>query len=100
MPAEQNYKPIEGEALALVNGLKKSKYFTLGCQDLLVTTDHKSDRHLEEIENPMLKNLKEKTLEVYKKGLRRCVKLQGFGEGDCYKVQPYFLGIVPKSKTG
>ena len=67
-PAEQNYKPIEGEALAVVYGLKKSKYFTLGCQDLLVTTDHKplvkimSDRHLEDIENPRIENLKEKTL--------------------------------------
>ena len=40
----------------------------LGCKDLIVATDHKpllkilSDRHLHEIKNPRLFNLKEKTL--------------------------------------
>ena len=34
--AEQNYVAIEGEALAIAWALEQSKYFTLGCEDLLV----------------------------------------------------------------
>ena len=66
--AESNYSPIEGECLAVVKALKKTKYFTLGNDELVVTTDHKplikilGNRKLEEIDNPRLLSLKEKTL--------------------------------------
>ena len=68
-PAESRYAPIEGEALAVVYGLRQTKYYTLGCPDLHVVTDHKpllgvlGDRSLNEIGNRRLLNLKEKTLE-------------------------------------
>ena len=66
--AESNYSPIEGECLAVVKALKKTKYFTLGNDNLIITTDHKplvkilNNRKLEEIDNPRLLSLKEKTL--------------------------------------
>ena len=66
--AESRYCPIAGESLALVDALQKTKYFTLGCRDLIIATDHKpllkvmGDRALVDIENPRLFNLKEKTL--------------------------------------
>ena len=66
-PAESRYSPSEGEALAVVNALEKTKYFTLGCNDLTVGTDHKpllglfKDRSLDGIDNPRLRRLKEKT---------------------------------------
>ena len=69
--AESRYSPVEGEALAVTYGLHKCRYYVLGCQDLLVATDHQpllkifSDRRLDEIENPRLLRLKEKTL-IYK----------------------------------
>ena len=66
--AEKSYAPIEGECLAVVRALNKCKYFILGCEDLIVVTDHKpllkilGDRNLEDISNPRLIKLKEKTL--------------------------------------
>ena len=66
--AEANYAPIEGEALAVVEALQKARYFVLGCDDLTIAVDHKpllkifGDRSLNEINNPRLRNLKEKTL--------------------------------------
>ena len=39
--AESNYSPVEGEALAVVKALRKTRYFILGCEDLIVVTDHK-----------------------------------------------------------
>ena len=39
--AEQHFAPIEGEALAVAWGLEQMRYFTQGCDDLLVVTDHK-----------------------------------------------------------
>ena len=69
--AESRYSPVEGEALGVTYGLYKCRYYVLGCQDLLVATDHQpllkifSDRRLDEIENPRLLRLKEKTL-IYK----------------------------------
>ena len=65
--AEQNYWPTEGEALAVVWALEDSRFFTLGCTDLEVQTDHKplvkllGDRTLDEIQNRRLVNLKERT---------------------------------------
>ena len=66
--AESNYSPVEGECLAVVKALRKARYFILGCDDLTVVTDHKpllkvlGNRKLEEIYNPRLLSLKEKTL--------------------------------------
>ena len=66
--AESRYAPIEGEALAVVEALKKAKHFVLGCSDLTIAVDHKpllkvfGDRSLEDIDNPRLIRLKEKTL--------------------------------------
>ena len=67
-PAESRYSPIEGEALAVAYALHQTKYYILGCDDLIVATDHKpllqilNDRPLAEIQNRRLLNLKEKTL--------------------------------------
>ena len=66
--AESRYAPIEGEALAVVHALQKSRHFVLGCEELIIAVDHKplikvfGDRSLEDINNPRLLNLKEKTL--------------------------------------
>ena len=65
--AESRYAPVEGEALAVADALDKSRYFVLGCDDLIVAVDHKpllkilGDRSLEGIPNARLRNL-EKTL--------------------------------------
>ena len=65
---EENYAPIEGEALAVAWALDQTKFFTLGCPDLTVVVDHRplvkifSDRLLDEIDNPRLFSLKQKTL--------------------------------------
>ena len=67
-PAEERYAPIEGEALAVAWGLEQTKYFTRGCKDLLVVTDHKpllkilSDKALDEITNYRMFSLKQRTL--------------------------------------
>lgn len=69
--AESRYSPVEGEALAVTYGLHKCRYYVLGCQNLLIATDHQpllkifSDRKLDDIENPRLLRLKEKSL-IYK----------------------------------
>lgn len=66
--AESRYAPVEGEALAVVDALDKSRYFVLGCADLMIAVDHKpllklfGNRSLEDISNGRLRNLKEKTL--------------------------------------
>ena len=67
-PAEQRYAAIEGEALAVAWGLEQSRYFTQGCDNLVVVTDHKpltkilGDRTLDEITNTRLFRLKQRTL--------------------------------------
>ena len=59
---------MEGEALAVAWSLEQTKYFTLGCYDLDVVTDHKpltkllGDRRFDEIDNPRLFRLKRRTL--------------------------------------
>ena len=69
--AEQRYAAIEGEALAIAWGLEQSKYFTQGCPNLIVVTDHKplkkifGDRTLDEIPNTRLFRLKQRTLPWY-----------------------------------
>ena len=69
--AEERYAAVEGEALAVAWGLEQSKYFTQGCPNLIVVTDHKpltklfGDRTLDEIENTRLFRLKQRTLPWY-----------------------------------
>ena len=66
--AESRYAPVEGEALAVVDALDKARHFTLGCDNLIIAVDHKpllkvfGDRSLNDIPNPRLRNLKEKSL--------------------------------------
>ncbi len=66
--AEQRYAAIEGEALAVVWGLEQTRYFTQGCDNLVVVTDNKplvkifGDRTLDEITNSRLFPLKQHTL--------------------------------------
>ena len=66
--AEQRYAPVEGEALAVAWSLEKTKYFTQGCRNLLVVTDHKplvkimGDRTLDEISNTRIFRLKQRIL--------------------------------------
>ena len=66
--AETRYKPTEGEALAIAWSLEHSRMFTLGCTDLLISTDHKpllgifKDRDLNSIKNPRIQDFKEATL--------------------------------------
>ena len=68
IPAESRYSPVEGEALAVAVGLESSRYYTLGCRQLYVATDHKplltilNDRALDTIANPRLLRIKERTL--------------------------------------
>jgi len=67
-PAETRYAPVEGEALAITWALEQTRYFTQGCDNLLIVTDHKplvklfGDRTLDEIANPRLFRLKQRTL--------------------------------------
>ena len=67
-PAEERYAAIEGEALAVAWGLEQTRYFTQGCKDLIVVTDHKplvkifGDRTLDEISNTRLFRIKQRTL--------------------------------------
>ena len=81
--AESRYRPIEGEALAVVDALHKARHFVLGCSNLIVAVDHKpllkifGDRSLEKIPSCRLRNLKEKSLRfnfkmVYIRGVKHC----------------------------
>ena len=66
--AEERYAAIEGEALAIAWGLEQTRYFTMGCKDLIIVTDHKpllrifNDRTLDEIPNMRLFRIKQRTL--------------------------------------
>ena len=68
---ELRYAPVEGESLAVAWALEQSRYFTLGCDDLVVATDHKplvkifGDRALDEIKNSRIFRLKQRTLPWY-----------------------------------
>ena len=59
---------MEGEALAIAWSLEQTRYFTLGCKELSVVTDHKpllgffTNTSLDDIANPRLFALKQKTL--------------------------------------
>lgn len=66
--AERRYAPIEGEALAVAWALEDTKFFTLGCRNLTVATDHKplvkilGDQALGLVTNPRLFRIKQRTL--------------------------------------
>ncbi|KAK3875649.1 hypothetical protein Pcinc_019503 [Petrolisthes cinctipes] len=66
--AEKRYAPIKGEALAVAWALEDSRFFTMGCRDLIITTDHKQlvkilrDQALDDITNPRLFRLNQRTL--------------------------------------
>ena len=63
--AEERYAPVEGEALAVAWALEQTRFFTLGCDDLIIVTDHKpltkllGDMMLDEIHNTRLFRLKQ-----------------------------------------
>ena len=67
-PAESRYSPVEGEASAVVYGLESCRMFVMGCPHLIVAVDHQpllkilNDRDLDDIKNPRLQGLKERTL--------------------------------------
>lgn len=66
--SEKNYAPVEGEALGVAWSLEQTHYFTMGCDNLLLVVDHRpllqllGDRRLDEIDNPRLFRLKQRTL--------------------------------------
>ena len=68
-PAESRYAPVEGEALAVAYALEKCRMFVMGCSDLIIATDHKplvkilGDRNMDNIKNPRLFSIKERTLQ-------------------------------------
>ena len=81
--AESRYAPVEGEALGVSWALENTKHFTMGNRRLIVATDHKpllkilGDRKLEDMSNPRLLKLKEKTLRwifnvIHVPGIRNC----------------------------
>ena len=63
--AETRFAPVEGEALAIAWSLEQTRYFTQGCDRLIVVTDQKpllklfGDRTLYDIANPRLFRLKQ-----------------------------------------
>ena len=65
-PSDSNYAPIEGKCLSVANALKKTRYYTQGCEKLVVGTDHKpllgvlNERSFESIINPRMQRRKEK----------------------------------------
>ena len=65
--AEHNYAPVEGEALAIAWALMDTKYFTLGCDNLVIASDHRphkkifGDKPLDEFTSERLFNLRRRT---------------------------------------
>ena len=66
--AESRYHPIECELLAVAWALEKTRYYTMGCEKLLILVDHKpllgllTTQNLGDIENPRLQYLAERLL--------------------------------------
>ena len=67
-PSETRYAPVEGESLGVAWSLEQTRYFTQGCDQLIVATDHEpliklfGDRTLDEITNTRLFRLKQRAL--------------------------------------
>ena len=68
IPSESRYSPTEGEALGVSWALHHSRMFTLGCDNLFVSVDHKpllgilnDHRELRNIDNPRIQRIKEST---------------------------------------
>jgi len=65
---EQRYAAIEGEALVVAWALEQARYFTQGCDNLVIGIDHKplvkisGDSTLDEITNSRLFRLTQRTL--------------------------------------
>ena len=55
----------------MVDALDKARHYVLGCNNLVIAVDHKpllktfGDRSLDQISNPRLRNLKEKTIRYH-----------------------------------
>ena len=66
--AESRYHPGQGEALSVAWALHKARHYCLGNPDLVLAVDHKpllkilGDKHMDDIDDPRILNLKEKTL--------------------------------------
>ena len=75
--AESRYAPIEGEASAIAWALQKCRMFVMGCNNLIVVTDHAPllgifwDRDLSKITNPRLFKLKGKTM-LFRFSIQHC----------------------------
>ena len=67
-PAAGRYSPTEGEGLAVAVALEQSKFYTLGCEQLYIATDHKplvgimNQQNLNTTENPRPQRIKERTM--------------------------------------
>ena len=65
---EKNFRPIEGEGLAVDMTLKKGRLFLQGNDNFEIVVDHKplvkifGDKPLHEIDNPLLQDFKERSL--------------------------------------
>ena len=65
--AEKRYAAIEGECLGVAWALEDSRYFSLGCKNLRIATDHKpllgilGDKKLDDIHNHRLFRMKQRT---------------------------------------
>ena len=85
--AEVRYVPLEGECLGVAWALEQTRYFTLGCPNLVVVVDHKplckvlGDKELEDITNARLFKMKERTLPWQFTVVYRPGKLNYFADG-------------------
>ena len=63
-----NYWPVEGEALAVRWALEDTRYFTWGCRDLHIQTDHRplvkllGGKPMDDIDNSRLLSFLERTM--------------------------------------
>ena len=66
--SEQNYWPVEGEALAVKWSLEDTRFFTWGCKDLHIQTDHRplvklmDAKPLDDIDNSRILTFIERTM--------------------------------------
>ena len=66
--SESNYSPTDGEFTARADGLEKTAYFTLGCENLTIGTDHNplvpiiNGTCMDSIKTPRQHRLREKLL--------------------------------------